>query len=434
MLDVMAFRRALRREKALADRSGLGFCLAIIEYPQPFSGEYVPALGGACRGRLRQTDLWGSIAPGQFGIILALAEPHGAHRVVGELLKRLPLSSEPLSYRVHYYPTGWLGAEPDVSESSTAIESWGDSAGEWKTSLDSDALEDAEPLTGAVGEQARGRVDSAHSGVAAAEHGAAEPELADEELEGGPAEGGAISDARLAGRVTAASGLTEERGRGLSRQGADLSLAPLARHGLWLKATPWWKRTMDVVGAGCGLIMLSPVMLVIAVLIRLSSPGPILFRQMRTGHGGRPFEIIKFRSMVVNAERQRAALARLSEQDGPAFKLRHDPRVTTIGRILRATSLDELPQLWNVFRGDMSLVGPRPLPCFEAEACQPWQQERHTIKPGLTCIWQVYGRSRVTFDEWMRMDLQYVRSMSPWHDLKLIVRTALALVTKRDGC
>lgn len=197
---------------------------------------------------------------------------------------------------------------------------------------------------------------------------------------------------------------------------------------------PLWKRTLDICGALVGLIFLSPLLLGAAVAIKLSSPGPIIFRQMRSGRGGRPFLCLKFRTMVVDAEARKKQLMAQNEQDGPAFKIRNDPRVTRIGRWLRKTSIDELPQLFNVLCGDMSLVGPRPLPCHEAEACRGWLRRRLDVTPGVTCIWQIYGRSRVTFAEWVRMDLRYIRSYSLWQDLKLIFQTVPAVLVRRNGC
>ena len=202
---------------------------------------------------------------------------------------------------------------------------------------------------------------------------------------------------------------------------------------LLLQAQPVWKRTLDVTVAVIGLIMLLPLFGAIVAALKLSSPGSVLFRQWRSGRGGQPFVMYKFRTMVVDAEARKAELLPFNEQDGPAFKVRHDPRVTRLGRFLRRTSLDELPQLWNVLQGHMSLVGPRPLPCEETEACEGWQRQRLDVVPGLTCIWQVKGRSRVSFAEWVRMDLQYIRSRSLWQDLKLLLLTAPALVLRKGA-
>ncbi len=194
-----------------------------------------------------------------------------------------------------------------------------------------------------------------------------------------------------------------------------------------------FKRTIDILVAAIALLLLLPLLLVVALLVRLTSPGPIFFCQWRSGRGGRPFLMFKFRTMSVDAESRQAELRARSEQDGPAFKLKHDPRVTSLGRFLRKTSLDELPQLWNVLIGDMSLVGPRPLPCQETASCEPWHRQRLMVVPGLTCIWQVEGRSRVSFAEWMRMDLQYVRSRSVQQDLKLLLLTVPAVLLQKGA-
>jgi lipopolysaccharide/colanic/teichoic acid biosynthesis glycosyltransferase len=194
---------------------------------------------------------------------------------------------------------------------------------------------------------------------------------------------------------------------------------------------PAWKRGIDIIGASFGLVFVAPVILSAALAIRLTSPGGAFFRQLREGHGGRRFWIYKLRTMRSDAEALKAELRLYSEQDGPAFKMSDDPRVTPLGRILRKTSIDELPQLWNVLKGDMSLVGPRPLPVDESESCAPWQRQRLTVRPGITCIWQVRGRSIVTFDEWVRMDLKYVRRRSLWYDLFLLIITGPAVVLRK---
>jgi lipopolysaccharide/colanic/teichoic acid biosynthesis glycosyltransferase len=190
---------------------------------------------------------------------------------------------------------------------------------------------------------------------------------------------------------------------------------------------------LDIGGAGAGLLLLTPVFLAAALATKLDSAGPVFFAQWRSGQGGKPFRMFKFRSMVVDAEAKKRALMALNEQDGPAFKIQRDPRVTAVGRWLRATSIDELPQLWNVLIGDMSLVGPRPLPCDETRACSVWQRGRLDVKPGLTCFWQLQKRSAVSFTEWMRMDAQYIRSLSPWADLKLLFATLPAVLLRRNA-
>ena len=213
--------------------------------------------------------------------------------------------------------------------------------------------------------------------------------------------------------------------------------APAARDTVraFARPLPWWKRVVDVAAAAAGLAALSPLLGIIGLAIRLDSRGPAIFWQRRAGRGGRSFHIAKFRTMAADAEAKQLALKARSEQDGPAFKLRRDPRVTRVGLFLRSTSLDELPQLWNVLRGDMTLVGPRPLPVAEADGCKPWQKRRLDVTPGLTCIWQVHGRSRVSFDDWMRMDLDYVAkhhsAFGPLHDATLLLKTLPAVFLKR---
>lgn len=192
-----------------------------------------------------------------------------------------------------------------------------------------------------------------------------------------------------------------------------------------------WKRALDVAGALCGLVLLSPIILLAMLLVKLTSAGPVFFTQRRAGQGGVPFTIYKLRTMVVNAEELQAQLRSRSEQDGPAFKMTHDPRITPLGRFLRKSCIDELPQLWNVLRGDMSLVGPRPLPLGESSQISPWARTRLRVKPGLTCIWQVDGGPQVAFDDWMRMDIQYILEQNATSDLKLIARTATNVLLHR---
>jgi lipopolysaccharide/colanic/teichoic acid biosynthesis glycosyltransferase len=203
---------------------------------------------------------------------------------------------------------------------------------------------------------------------------------------------------------------------------------------LFASPLPTWKRAMDVVGAAIGIALLAPLLLLVAAAIKLTSRGPVVFRQRRDTIGGRQFTIYKFRTMSVDAESKKAGLMSLNEQDGPAFKIVNDPRITRVGRFLRKTSIDELPQLFNVLMGDMTLVGPRAMDSNESRRCEPWQRRRLDVTAGITCIWQVRGRSAVSFAEWMRMDLSYVRSRSLLTDLKLIAQTVPAVLLRRGAC
>jgi lipopolysaccharide/colanic/teichoic acid biosynthesis glycosyltransferase len=199
---------------------------------------------------------------------------------------------------------------------------------------------------------------------------------------------------------------------------------------LFLHPTPMIKRAVDVLGATFGLLIVAPFILLVGIVIKISSPGPVFYSQLREGYGGRRFRMYKLRSMCVDAHQLQSALRAFSVQDGPAFKMQHDPRTTWIGRLLRRTSLDELPQLWNVLVGDMTLVGPRPLPIEESMQCALWQRRRLAVVPGLTCIWQVRGRSTVSFEEWMRMDLEYLHHRSFIYDVRLLLGTIPSLVWK----
>lgn len=193
------------------------------------------------------------------------------------------------------------------------------------------------------------------------------------------------------------------------------------------------KRGLDVTLSLSLLLAIAPVLIVIALMVKLSSRGPVLFKQERIGRNKRRFLIYKFRTMVPNAEKLQPALEDLNEVSGPVFKIKNDPRVTPIGRLLRRTSLDELPQLFNVLRGEMSLVGPRPLPVRDYEGFdQDWQRRRFSVRPGITCLWQVNGRSNIGFDHWMKLDLQYLDEWSIWLDMKILAQTIPA-VLKRSG-
>ncbi len=200
--------------------------------------------------------------------------------------------------------------------------------------------------------------------------------------------------------------------RGLSRTRSSLGL----------------KRSLDLVGAIAGLLVLTPLFIAVALAIKATSRGPVLFSQERIGRGNRPFRLYKFRTMSAGADDLKPQLLHLNESDGPMFKIANDPRVTRVGRLLRRTSVDELPQLWNVLKGEMSLVGPRPLVPFEDDHVVGRHRERLNLTPGLTGPWQVLGRTRIPFEEMVKLDYLYVSEWSLWNDIKLLLRTVPVIV------
>lgn len=192
------------------------------------------------------------------------------------------------------------------------------------------------------------------------------------------------------------------------------------------------KRGMDIVLSAAALVCLAPVFLVTAIAIKLEDGGPVMFCQNRAGKAMKPFKIYKFRSMYVNADARMSEMMKDNEQTGHAFKIKNDPRITRVGRFIRKFSIDELPQLINIIKGDMSLVGPRPILTFQMEACSSYERQRLVVQPGLTCYWQIGGRANIEWKDWIEMDLDYIEDMSLWTDIKIIVKTVPA-VFDREG-
>lgn len=188
------------------------------------------------------------------------------------------------------------------------------------------------------------------------------------------------------------------------------------------------KSLLDRLGALCGLVITAPLFAATAVAIKLDSKGPVLFSQTRCGLNGKPFKFYKFRTMIEDAEKKKTEIEKFNEMSGPVFKVRNDPRVTRVGRLLRKTSLDELPQFINVIKGDMSLVGPRPPLPKEVASFEPWQHRKLSVKPGVTCTWQVSGRNDIDFEQWMRLDLDYIDNWSLWQDTKILAKTIPAVL------
>ena len=199
------------------------------------------------------------------------------------------------------------------------------------------------------------------------------------------------------------------------------------------QAALFFKRLFDLVSSALGLLVISPLLALTALLVKTTSEGPVFFRQERMGLNGRRFMCLKFRTMVANAEALKAELERLNEVDGPVFKIKKDPRITPLGRILRKTSVDELPQLFNVLKGDMSLVGPRPPIPSEVEKYERWQRRRLSMRPGITCLWQISGRSQLDFDTWMKLDLQYIDNWSITLDFNILLKTVPAVLSARGA-
>lgn len=193
------------------------------------------------------------------------------------------------------------------------------------------------------------------------------------------------------------------------------------------------KRIIDILGSFFGIIILSPLMIIISVLIKIGSPGPVIFSQDRIGQNSKRFKMYKFRSMVQNAEELLNKLKDKNEMSGPMFKMKDDPRITKIGKFIRKTSIDELPQLFNVLKGDMSLVGPRPSLPREVDQFSDYHKQRLIAKPGLTCYWQVMGRNNIGFDEWMELDLKYIKERNTWIDIKLIFKTFFVLFGDKNA-
>jgi exopolysaccharide biosynthesis polyprenyl glycosylphosphotransferase len=188
------------------------------------------------------------------------------------------------------------------------------------------------------------------------------------------------------------------------------------------------KRLIDIVGSAALLLLLIPLFVVVALLIKLDSPGPVFFAQERVGFNKRRFRIVKYRTMLDGSDQRQHMLEHLNEAEGPVFKIKYDPRITRVGRFLRRFSIDELPQLINVLKGDMSLVGPRPLPVRDVKKIDlQWHKRRFSIKPGITCLWQVNGRSDIGFNDWVRMDLDYIDKWSLGLDLKILILTIPAV-------
>jgi lipopolysaccharide/colanic/teichoic acid biosynthesis glycosyltransferase len=398
---------AIHRERCRADRTGLAFALVLFRMPRSLgASRSLLRLARTVLTRSRTTDEVGWYDDHTVCALLPDTAAEGATRFADNVAGAFEDPSQRPQVTVYTYPGTW--GDPGGTPLPTGTTGHAAPVGPVAAGSSTDPKPARRSAAELMPFVSRGLTQTLH--------------------ERGQLAAGQVAVANLGtGSITAAGPFAPEDGVGLSAAAAR-PLTVLLAHPM-----PWWKRGMDVAGALFGLLAFSPVFLAVALAIRFTDPGPVFFRQRRAGLGGRPFQIVKFRTMCVDAEAKKQALRARSEQDGPAFKLTHDPRVTGIGRLLRKTSLDELPQLWNVLKGDMSLVGPRPLPIDEQGNAERWQQTRLDVTPGLTCVWQVEGRSTVTFAEWVRMDVKYIHRRTIWHDLKILFRTIPAVVCRRGA-
>ena len=369
LLDRELFQASLERERLRVDRSDGVFSLMVVSTREANKSPAAERLAGVLRPRIRRTDTAGWFDRSRVGVILPDTPSHGAYKLASDLSAFYEDPATCPIFDIYTHPADeQLPTSDQPSERDEAL----------VETVANSAFESSDRRT---------RVSRAQS---------------------------TAQFSRIDRPFSVQSTL-------LSRPIESLLVQP----------QPIWKRALDIFGAGLGLAILSPVLAVTAIAVKRSSPGPIIFAQQREGLGGRIFTMYKFRTMCTDAEALKAQLRKFSEQDGPAFKLTNDPRITPLGHFLRKTCIDELPQLWNVLRGEMSLVGPRPLPVDESRNCRPWQRRRLAIKPGLTCIWQVEGGINVTFDQWMRMDLQYAAARTPVSDARLLWKTFTKVLLRR---
>lgn len=400
VLDVL-----IRRECARADRNEREFSLVLFRLPNSKRNAVsTQRLVRTILARARMTDEVGWFSAHYLCALLPDTSARGAQAFSDGVCEMAAQKGSRPATVVYSYPGNW---------STDAAEPVAASAGLGRRDRFSD--EDDDDNDPGSRPNGNGRVDgngngSGHSGG-----------------------NGQATAARTRGEGVTREDLLPVFAQGLVAELADGSAPTESIVDLLVHPLPAWKRALDILGALLAMVLLSPVMVIAAIGIKLTSKGPIIFKQDRAGLGGRPFKIYKFRTMVTDAEARKRDLRKYSEQDGPAFKLSNDPRITGIGHFLRKTSIDELPQLWNIVRGDMSLVGPRPLPVEEANKCTQWQRRRLDVTPGLTCIWQVRGRSRVTFADWVRMDVEYIRRRTLFHDISLLAQTIPAVLMRRGA-
>ena len=370
------FRIVLERERARCDRSQHEFSLVDFEVgDSETDSNQVRNLAHVLANRIRSIDEAGWLGRQHIGVLLPYTQATGARKLAEDVCQKISIRSLPPKYTIHTYPP--ISKEPSDRSGNSGPFRIQDIPSKQKTT--------ASPYSSA---------SAKHTGRRKTDFTSQQPK---------------------ANRTPDCGELAE-------------GIKPFL-----LRPLPIWKRAMDIVGATVALIVFLPIMIAVAIAIKLTSKGPILFKQQRAGLGGIPFTFYKFRSMVIDAEDRKEDLLKHNERTGPAFKMTNDPRVTRVGNFIRKWSMDELPQLFNVVCGDISLVGPRPLPVNEALQHNQWQDRRLSVTPGITCLWQVYARHDTCFDRWTRLDIEYINERSPLLDLKILLKTLPAVLSRKGA-
>ncbi len=374
------------------DRHNQYFSLIVIQLQDESSKEsksQLCLLAKLLHKRLRLTDEKGLLLKGGLGVMLPMTEMHGAQVVLNSIIRSATLNG--LSFEAEVFT--YSGRESDLAAEDVADPS---------RDSDSEILFDSESTSEDTVVETSIPTHSNSVAMTVSPHKMKRVIRADDESQ--------------------------------NRRGStELVTTSTVATTHICSGYPVWKRCMDISGALIGLAFALPIIFMAAIAIKLTSKGPVFFRQLRTGQFGNVFAMYKLRTMVVDAEELKGKLQQLNERDGPAFKMTNDPRVTRLGSVLRKTGLDELPQLWNVLVGDMAIVGPRPLPCNEDAKCKVWQRRRLDTKPGLTCIWQISKSRKISFSDWMRMDLRYADKRTIAGDVSLLFKTVLAVLLGRVG-
>jgi len=397
ILGASDLEHAFQKERARVDRNGRGCTLVAFQIERPTNGTR-KRLGDLLCKRSRLSDTLGQLHPHLLVALLPETSGEKGWCFADDIKDGADGLGVKIHCEVYSYPRDWTN---NGTDSETGTESG--------TGSDSGSLEETEKIFG--------NFDRGLDPVVSAPRA---PEAASRRQPPSEAPGPNVEE-----ETTVLCQADTEPADSFRPVG---DLRPMIQHPL-----PIWKRILDVVSSAMLLVVLSPVFFIVGLAVKTTSRGPIIFKQKRVGEGGRPFYFYKFRSMYEDAEERKQELQEVNEADGPVFKIRNDPRLTAIGKMLRSSSVDELPQLWNVLKGDMTLVGPRPPTEDEVPNYELWQLHRLATRGGLTCIWQVSGRSDIKFLEWARMDLRYLATKSFWTDLGLLWRTMSAVVSGKGA-